>query len=33
MVLVVNIIDVGEDMLSLPIKAKAEAPNVEIDPS
>jgi hydrocephalus-inducing protein len=33
MVLVVNIIDVGEDMLSLPIKAIAEAPNVIIDPA
>lgn len=32
MVLVVNIIGVGDDMLSIPIKAVCRAPNVNIDP-
>jgi len=32
MVLVVNIVDVGDDMLSLPILAEAKAPVVRIEP-
>lgn len=32
MVLVVNLIGIGDDMLSLPIKAESRPPEVEIEP-